>query len=268
MMVPLFRYVQLNSGVKLVRVGSGIAMGLDILSALGSYSRGAMLALSATLMALLAQTRRRVLIGGVVALAFGGALLLLPEAWFERMSTLGEVREGEVDASTQGRFEIWAFSTQVALDRPLTGGGFDMLYDIGTFNMYGSTIRPRTAHSIIFQVLGEHGFVGLGLFLAIGLSLWLKGFSIKRACRGHPQLQWAADLASMSQVSLVGYFVAGLFINVAYFDLIYLFVPLMVGTAAVVAREQKGTVPVRRPGVTPIGVAGEQSKPALGLRHT
>src|SRR5690606_20423076 len=63
MMVPLFRYLQLNSGLKLVRVGLGAAMGLTIVSALGSYSRGAMVALAVTLMALIARTRRRFMIG-------------------------------------------------------------------------------------------------------------------------------------------------------------------------------------------------------------
>ena len=89
-----------------------------------------------------------------------------------------------------------------------------------------SSIKPRTAHSITFQVLGEHGFVGLGLFLLIGITALIKAQSIRRMAKGVPHLQWAADMAGMCQVSLVGFFVAGQFLNVAYFDLIYLFVPL------------------------------------------
>ena len=267
MMVPLFRYIQLNSEVKLIRVGSSIAMGLDILSALGSYSRGAMLAMSVTLMALIAQTRRRLLIGGVVVVVFGGALLFLPQAWFDRMSTVSEVPEGEVDASTQGRFEIWAFSTQVALDRPLTGGGFDMLYDIRTFNLYGSTIKPRTAHSIVFQVLGEHGFIGLFLFLMIGITLFFRALSIRRAVKGIPHLQWAGDLATMCQISLMGYFVAGLFLNLAFFDLIYLYIPLVVCTGVVVARAKEAAGPAGSARGTPLAPGREPAQPAVGFRQ-
>jgi probable O-glycosylation ligase (exosortase A-associated) len=269
--VPLFRYLQLNSGMRLVRIGLGGAMGLTIVSALGSYSRGAMVALTATLFALVARTRRRFLIGFLALAAFGGAIVFLPEAWHARMST---VQDEEVDASVQGRFEIWALSFQVALDRPIVGGGFDMLYDLRTYNRYNSTIRPRTAHSVTFQILGEHGFVGLGLFLLIGLTSIVKAQSIRRSVKGQPHLQWAADLAGMSQVSLVGFFIAGQFLNVAYFDLLYLFVPLIVGTASVVQREKAkieqaaggaadraGPVPVRAPARPGSG------HPALGARQ-
>jgi probable O-glycosylation ligase (exosortase A-associated) len=263
MMVPLFRYLQLNSGVRLIRVGLMGAMGLTIVSALGSYSRGAMLALSVTLIALVARTRRRFLIGFLALAAFGGAILFLPEAWHERMST---VQDEEVDASVQGRFEIWALSFQIALDRPIVGGGLDMLYDLRTYNRYGSTITPRTAHSVTFQILGEHGFVGLGLFLLIGVTLVFKAQSIRRSVKGLPHLQWAGDMAGMCQVSLVGFFVAGQFLNVAYFDLLYLYVPLIVGTAAVVARESRA-VPERRLQGAPLVAAGERPQPVLGLRQ-
>lgn len=263
MMVPLFRYLQLNSGPKLIRFGLGGAMGLTIVSALGSYSRGAMIALAVTLIALVARTRRRFLIGFLALAAFGGAVLFLPAAWHERMAT---VQDEEVDASVQGRFEIWALSFDVALDRPIVGGGFDMLYDLATYTRYGSSIKPRTAHSITFQILGEHGFVGLALFLLIGITALIKAQSIRRSVKGVPHLQWAADMAGMCQVSLVGFFVAGQFLNVAYFDLIYLYVPLIVCTAAVVAREQ-GAVTARRPKGAPILAAAEPARPALGLRQ-
>ena len=41
----------------------------------------------------------------------------------------------------------------------------------------------------------------------------------------------------MLQVSLVGYVVAGLFLDVAYFDLLYVILALIVTTSAVVSRE-------------------------------
>jgi probable O-glycosylation ligase (exosortase A-associated) len=263
MMVPLFRYLQLNSELKLIRVGLIGAMSLSIVSALGSYSRGAMLALSATLVSLVAKTRRRLLVGLVAFIAFVGAVIFLPQSWHERMATL---QDEEVDASTQGRFEIWQFSAEIALDRPIVGGGFDMLFDLNTYTLYNSTIKPRSAHSIIFQVLGEHGFVGLGLFLGIGLSLMLKARWIRKATKGRPDLQWAADLASMCQVSLIGYFVAGLFLNLGFFDLIYLYIPVVVGTALVVQRELSNVSAGVRAGV-PAAVGEPRPRPALGLRQ-
>jgi probable O-glycosylation ligase (exosortase A-associated) len=261
MMIPLFRYLQLNSDVRLIRAGLMGAMGLTIVGALGSYSRGAMLAMSATLMTLIARTRRRVLLGILALAAFGGAFVFLPAAWHERMST---IQDDEVDASVEGRFEIWDLSFQIALDRPVVGGGFDMLYDLRTYQRYNSSIRPRTAHSVTFQILGEHGFVGFGIFLMIGITVLLKAQWIRRQVKGRPDLQWAADLAGMCQVSLIGFFVGGQFLNVAYFDLIYLYVPLVVCTAVVVSRELKPE-PQRRAHGMPVLAPGE--RPALGLRQ-
>ncbi len=266
MMIPLFRYLQLNTDARLMRIGLGGAMGLSIVSALGSYSRGGMLALSVTLIALVARTRRRFLLGFLALGAFGGAFIFLPQEWHERMSTM---QDEEVDASVQGRFDIWALSFQIAVDRPIVGGGFDMLYDLRTYTMYNSSITPRTAHSITFQILGEHGFIGLLLFLLIGVTLVFKAQAVRRQTKGVPRLQWAADMAGMSQVSLGGFFVAGQFLNVAYFDLIYLYVPLIVGTAAVVQREKAKMAkePPAAPDLAPAVLRPDMRPPALGARQ-
>lgn len=259
MVVPLVRYLQLNSGMRLVRIGHGLAMAGLIISALGSYSRGAFLATSVTLLIMLLQTRRKVLAGVILVGAFIGGLMILPETWFARMGTIESYEE---DASTQGRFEIWGLSTEIALDRPLVGGGFDVLFDLDTYARYSSSIRPRSAHSIVFQVLSEHGFVGLFLFLMMGLSIWFKGWKVRRLTRERADLRWAYDLASMWQVSLAGYFAGGLFLNLAFIDLVYLFIPISAATVALAMQE---TAPAGARAPTP-ALAG-LPRPALGLER-
>ena len=81
--------------------------------------------------------------------------------------------------------------------------------------------RVHAAHSIYFQVLGEHGFVGLFLFLGIGVATWLAARDLIRIGRLHAQHKWAADLGAMVQVSMIGYGSAGAFLSLAYFDLPY-----------------------------------------------
>jgi probable O-glycosylation ligase (exosortase A-associated) len=213
--------------------------------------------------ALLLQTRRKALAAVMLVGAMIGGIMFLPQDWFDRMGTIETYDE---DASTQGRFQIWALSTQIALDRPLVGGGFDVLFDRDTYVRYQSNIRPRTAHSIVFQVLGEHGFVGLFLFLMMGLSVWLQGFKVRRLTRYRADLRWAYDLASMWQVSLMGYFSAGLFLNLAFFDLVYLYIPLSAATTAIVIRETMSN-PVRAgtsPPASAPAVGGALATPALG----
>ena len=77
-------------------------------------------------------------------------------------------------------------------------------------------------------MLGEHGFVGLGLFLTLGLlSLRASGQVIRRT-RDREDLGWANSLARMLQASLVAYATGGLFLGLAYWDLYYHLVVLVV----------------------------------------
>ncbi len=60
-----------------------------------------------------------------------------------------------------------------------------------------------------------------------------------RNTRGSPDLQWASDLASMTQVALTGYVAGGLFLGLAYFDLPYHLMAMLVLLKAHVRRERK-----------------------------
>src|SRR5258706_10100751 len=79
----------------------------------------------------------------------------------------------------------------------------------------------HAAHSIYFQILGEHGFVGLALFLLLWILLWRDASWIIRRTQGQDELRWASDLARMIQVSLIGYLVGGAFLSLAYYDVPY-----------------------------------------------
>ena len=76
-------------------------------------------------------------------------------------------------------------------------------------------------HSIYFEVLGEHGWIGLTIFLSLVLTALLTCSRIVKLWRDRPDLKWASDLAKMMQVCPVGYAAAGTFLNLATFDLFY-----------------------------------------------
>ena len=86
----------------------------------------------------------------------------------------------------------------------------------------------RDAHSIYFKVLGEHGWIGLGIFLTLLGLTWLKCSSVIRLAKKQPDLTWARDLAAMVQVSLVGYLSAGTFLGLSYFDYVYHLIAIVV----------------------------------------
>ena len=96
----------------------------------------------------------------------------------------------------------------------------------------------RAFHSIYFEALGEHGFVGFGIFLSlIGAGL-LKTASIRRKTRDDLQKNWAYELASMAQVSIVGYIIAGAFLELTFFDLFYAIIILPTIASNILAQEK------------------------------
>jgi probable O-glycosylation ligase (exosortase A-associated) len=149
----------------------------------------------------------------------------MPQKWFERMETIRNYRE---DQSAMGRINAWGFAYNLARDRPFVGGGYEA-FRAELFAYYAPDPEDvHDAHSIYFEVLGEHGFVGLFLFLGLGLLVWRSCSWIRRQARGDPELEGFSDLARMTQVSLVGYAVGGAFLGLAYFDLYYNLVGIVI----------------------------------------
>lgn len=234
MVVPLFRYLQLHSENIWVKRGCFFAMALCIVSAIGSQSRGAFLALAAMGMFLTMKSRQKGLVAVLALLALPIAWVLMPESWTDRMSTM---QTYEQDASAMGRINSWWMSWNLAVDRFPIGGGF-AITEPDVFLRYApDPTQVLVAHSIYFQILGHHGFIGLVLFLLVFLFAWLNGSWVVRHTKGRPDLDWARDLASMCQVSLVAYAVGGAFLNLTYFDLPYYIVVILVVLRALVKRE-------------------------------
>ena len=126
-----------------------------------------------------------------------------------------------------GRINAWHMAFNLAKARFL-GGGFDV-FQPATFAAYApDPDNVHDSHSIYFEVLGEHGFVGFALFLLLGLATWRTASWVIKHARLDPEKRWAADLAAMIQVSLVGYATAGAFLGLAYFDYYYTLVAVVV----------------------------------------
>ncbi len=218
MVLPLFRYLQLNSDNKWVKRGLTVAMLLCAASIVASYSRGAFLAGMAMAFMLWLKSRRKlpIAMGTILLVAIG--INFVPEKWFDRMATIETYQE---DGSAMGRINAWGFAFNLALDHPITGGGFNT-FTPDLFWKYAPDPEDfHDAHSIYFEILAEQGFVGLALFLGLwGTTYFICG-SIVRRCKKREDLYWARDLAAMLQVSIVGYAVGGAFLGLAYFDLPY-----------------------------------------------
>jgi putative inorganic carbon (HCO3(-)) transporter len=171
------------------------------------------------------------LFGIILALV---ALPLMPGKWFERMNTIQTYEE---DSSAMGRINAWGFAINLAKDHPITGGGF-ATFTPDLFKIYAPFPEDfHDAHSIYFELLAEQGYVGLVLFLMIGFLAFKQCHYITSKCKGNYNLRWAANLAPMLQVSLIGYGVGGAFLGLAYFDLPYHLVALIVVTRSIIQRD-------------------------------
>jgi putative inorganic carbon (hco3(-)) transporter len=251
--LPLLQYLRTTATNRWVKFGLFGSMGLTIVSILGSYSRGALLGLGVTLAMLLLKSRRALATVLVMVGVFGAALYLLPDQWAARMST---IQEYEQDASTAGRFDAWNFAFRLARDHPFLGGGQLVGTDDRLFKQYVPTaVASRAAHSIYFEVLGETGFVGLGLFLLLLFFSFRGGSNIIKSTRNRPDLAWARSLAAMLQVAFVGYAAAGAFLSLGFFDLYYALIAVMTATQVVVRREL----------AKPRGAAAEPARTAASL---
>jgi probable O-glycosylation ligase (exosortase A-associated) len=99
-------------------------------------------------------------------------------------------------------------------------------------------------HSIYFEQMGEHGFIGIALFLLLGLLAWIRAQQIINRCKNDPDRKWAADLAAMIQVSLIGYAAGGTFLGMSYFDLPYHLMIILVLVAKFAGLLEKQHVPI------------------------
>jgi probable O-glycosylation ligase (exosortase A-associated) len=246
MVIPLMRYLQATSPHKVVRwllVGAMISCGIAVL---GSYSRGAFLAVFAMLAFFWWKGRHKIPVLLIFLVMIPFALTSMPEKWYERMQTISDY---QLEGSAQMRLNSWATMVNIAKDRPLAGGGFEVA-ERAVYDRYSPDPRfpAQVAHSIYFQALGEHGYVGLALYLSMLLALWLKAGKIVRLAQARADMAWARELAEMMRVTLVGFAVGGAFLSLVNFDVPYYLVALMAATLVLVERtaseKQVAEVPV------------------------
>lgn len=218
MVIPLMYYLRAVATSAWIRHGLLVSMGLSGMAILGTYSRGGFLAVCAMLLFLWLKSGHKLLFAMMVIPLLPFAVGVMPGNWTERMSSISGY---EQDASAMGRVNAWMNAINIANDRPIVGGGFE-LYTARTFARYAPNPEAvHAAHSVYFQMLGEHGYVGLLIFLALGVSAWVSARQTIALSKGRADMQWAAHMARAIQVSLVGFAVGGAFVNIAYWDLVY-----------------------------------------------
>jgi putative inorganic carbon (hco3(-)) transporter len=217
MTIPLIRYLHLQETRAWIKIGLAGAMVLTGVAAIGSQSRGALVAMAAMGLFLWLKTRNKFITGVYMVIAVAIMASVMPQQWYDRMNT---IETYQTDDSALGRINAWHVAFNVAKAR-ITGGGFET-FQPPTFRQYApDPWNVHDVHSIYFEQIGEQGFIGFGLFMLLWFFTWRRARQIIHRCKNDPKNKWASDLAAMIQVSLIGYASGGAFLGLSYWDLPY-----------------------------------------------
>lgn len=246
--IPMMRYLQLTTDRKSVSYGLLASMALSVFAILGTHSRGALVGIVAMLIFLIWKSRQRLGLVLLFCVTFPLSLSVMPQAWYDRMMTIRNYRQ---DESAMSRLNSWQFALNLAVDRPIMGAGFDC-FTPELFSVYAPNPQDvHDSHSIYFEVLAEHGFVGLLLFLCLALSVWWSSSRLVRRARDDVQNGDMEHLGRMLQVAIIGYAVNGAFLGLAYFDLVYTLIAILVVAKTLIAETEIAAT------------RGEQVRPAM-----
>ena len=216
MTLPFANY--LRSQIADKRVAGLLLAGilLCVIAIVGSYSRGALIGLVALGLVGILRMRNRLAYLALAGLVIVFIVQFMPEDFFHRMDTISTASQ---DTSFEGRVYAWQVAFLYASQHFPFGAGFYGLQLGAIFHHYFPDRTALAAHSIYFQVLGEQGFVGLGIYLIILAAAFLRCSRIISLTRGAPEQRWAHDLAIAIQASLLVFCVAGAALSMAYYDL-------------------------------------------------
>ena len=264
-LIPLMYYLVVVSKNGWVRKGLWLSMILCVFSILGSHSRGALLAILAMAFLFVVKSNRPFLLGIGVSAVLAVAVLSMPSEWTQRMES---IQDYQSDASAQSRMNTWHTIWNMALDRPFVGAGYHVGSDV-LYERYSPNVVAKSfdSHSIYFQALGEHGFVGLALYLLLGVVTWRKAKKLARDCAAGSESEWVPLLMRMIQVSMIGFAAGGAFLGIMHYDFPYYLAGLVVMVGATVEAERRSVSSVTPPNQTTVDRNGVAQRRLVADEH-
>ena len=237
MALPIIFYLTQYSAKKIIRWGFWGVVLLTVLAVVATNSRGGLLGLFAVAFWFILKSNRKFIGALVIGISAVMVTQLAPESWTERMQT---IKSAEDDASFMSRVTAWKVSSAIAVTNPVFGGGFKAVQSHAVWaefkdspGILGFIDTPVTrsgvaAHSIWFQVLGDLGFLGLFIFIALIANAFITLREIKTMVKkADSSWRWAGDLANMLGAVMFVYVVSGSALSAAYFELPYIVMMLI-----------------------------------------
>jgi probable O-glycosylation ligase (exosortase A-associated) len=207
---------------------------LLVISVIGTMSRGGFIALTVLGGYLYVKSDRKILLTILIVALVIGASYIVSADWSARVAS---IKTADHDDSFMGRVVAWKLSFIMAVHHPFFGGGFkaleyfpvwkDLSKEFFSYSWFytgdalPNTSVARAAHSVYFQVLGDHGFVGLGIYLSTMATVFFKARRVAKIAKREGAPPWIANAATTVQLSLFAFAVGAAALSFAYFDLIF-----------------------------------------------
>ena len=216
---PLSLYLTKTASRKTIKLIAASCSLLLIFGIVGTSSRGASLALFASVAYFISTTDKKFASLLIVGMCLVVGLIFAPPSYLERMKSISDY---ELDSSVQGRLAAWKAATKMALDHPLGVGAGNFNSAYGRFyrtevdtSLLSQAHRWISPHSIYFLVLGEYGFLGVLLLLMLIYSNFRdngRTYILMKNKFGDTPTNWTC-LSVCVNMSIVAYSVGGLFLG-------------------------------------------------------
>jgi probable O-glycosylation ligase (exosortase A-associated) len=228
-----------------------------------SFSRGAAIALAGCFGMIILRSKHKIAILVLLAILITPSILMVKEAYFQRLSTLTNPEE---EASAYSRLMLMRVSFLMAKDYPFVGVGYGKLNQQVLIAQYmppelAEVYATKVIHNTYLQMLVDSGAFALLIYLALlaGTILWL-GRTIRKYRHTQPAF---ANYAAMLQSVIITFAIGAIFLSRVEFDLYY-----FVLMAAAVLYELTKRVPEAAPVAVqvPVFPAGSAYQPGLGSK--
>lgn len=253
MILPLLLYLSREEPRRWLRIFMRVVFFFSIIAIIFTYSRGAFLGLAVVMGVLVWRSPWRLRFAAAILVLAVVAVPLAPQRLWDRIDALiASVDEETRDTSVVGRLEAWQTGWNIAVTHPLTGGGFRAYWHEHVWKGYheGQYLRGRDAHSLYFEVLGEQGFLGFGIYMSLLGWVLLTLSRLRRRWRRHEQHGYLSSYAEMIQLSLYPFLLSGAFIGMAYWDVYFMLVGITI-VLHELSRRALAAMPARsRPALT------------------
>jgi probable O-glycosylation ligase (exosortase A-associated) len=217
-----------------------------LLIPIGTATRTGLICIALVAVMGLRDSKHRLLYVGGMAVALLCAVPLLPAAYTQRMNT---IQGYQADESASTRIAVWGWTWNYVQDHPAGGGFAAYLQNHITLHLkdnHGEALgansveydKARAYHSSYFEMLGEQGFFGLGLWVLLHVASLVRLELLRRRFRratGADE-QWIAPLATALQSGHLVYLVGSLFIAIAFQPFVYMLIAAEIGLDSYVRR--------------------------------